>query len=75
MPVTAFAQVDASTNPKLKYQLSGKMALSSLSGRVEACGCFLVFCGCKEITSWPGVKMASGDLFEPVVGEADLLAF
>ncbi len=75
MPVTAFAQVEASANPKLKYQLSGKMALSSLSGRVEACGCFLVFCGCKEITSWPGVKVASGDLFEPVVGEADLLAF
>lgn len=75
LPVTASAAVVPGTSPKLKYDLEGKMRLTTLGGRVEACGCFLVFCGCTEVVSWPGQKVATSELFSPVHGEADLIAF
>lgn len=57
------------------YNLSGKLELTTLNGNVDLCGCFIGFCGCKEILSWDGVTLASTDLFKPINGEAPLASF
>lgn len=75
VPIQAYGGVKGGTTPKLFYDLEGKLRLKTLSGRIEACGCFLVFCGCTEVHSWPGIEVATTDLFEPVHGEANLSVF
>ena len=75
LPVVARGGINTTNQPKLTFDLTGRLAMSTMAGHVDACGCFLLFCGCEEITSWPGIDIGTVDLFEQVHAEADLSLF
>ena len=72
VPVTARTEIVPGASPSLKFDLGGEIKLSTLSGHVDLCGCFTVFCGCTEIVSWPGQDLGTMELFTPIHAEAPI---
>lgn len=79
LPVTAKAFVTPPAtpqdHPKLRFELSGNLTLTTLSGHVDACGCFVGACECTEVVSWPGENLGTIELFTPISQETDLTLF
>lgn len=61
--------------PEIEFNMTGKLAMSTLAGNVDVCGCFTVFCGCHELVSWPGLNLGTVDLFEPIQARTRLGLF
>ena len=68
--------VNTATNkPELTFDLTGELALKTLSGKIETCGCLAFFCGCTDLVKWPGIDLGTVELFKPISAKQDLTLF